>query len=434
MVSAITPERASSAILDQAIAALDKAIGNQLVEITQAPPFQTLKSLWFGLNALVDATGQARDVELDLLNVSKPDLIDDFEIYLDLTDSALFHHLYKNEYDQAGGRPYTSVLMQYNFAATSADISLLRQVSKVAASCHCPVIVNADPRLFSKKGVKDLEDIKDFSLLFGSQEYLRWRQFSQGEDVRYLGMALPRVLVSYEVGRRPPRYCRGDGLASATRSWTHATYAFGMILVRSFVKQGWCVYIRGAETGGLVEGLEGPELGLPGFDFREPPLEILFSDRQEQELAAQGLIPLCYHRQRERICLFSAPTMQNVKQIRSEGGQFDRLAASLPYLYLISRIAHYQKLIQRENIGLTRESGELEKELHQWLQRLITTMRDPNLEMRTERPLSGGFVKVLDDPANPGFFKVQLVVQPHLQLEGVNAKLELNTKMPRKKE
>ncbi len=435
MVNAcLAPERARSALLDQAIVALDKAISAQLLEVMKAAVFQSLKSLWFGLNTLVDATGPARDVELDLLCVSKDDLIDDFDIYLDLTDSALFHHLYKNEYDQAGGRPYTSVLMQFSFASTASDISLLRQISKVAASCHCPVIVNADPRLFSCADFKGLEDINDFSLLFGSQEYLRWRQFSQGEDVRYLGMTLPRVMVSYPAQRRPPRYCRGSAFQDVTRAWTHATYAFGIILVRSFIKQGWCVYIRGATTGGLIEEIEGPELGLPGFDFKDPPLEILFSDRGEQELAAQGLIPLCYHRQRERICLFSAPTMQNVSQTRSQSGHFDRLAASLPYLYLISRIAHYQKSIQRENIGLTRESDELEKELDKWLRGLITTMRDPTQEMRAERPLSGGFVKVLEDPATPGFFKVQLVVQPHLQLEGVNAKLELNTKMPRKKE
>ncbi len=434
MASAPTARAVREALLDQAIAELDLRIGAQLALVCGDRRFKEMQGMWLGLHAIVAAAGNARDIFIDLLVCSRDDLDEDFEVCPDLTGSALFHHLYKTEYDQAGGQPYTSVLMQYDFGNSPADISLLRQISKVAASCHCPVLVNASPALFGVERATGIEEIRDFDLLFDTQAYGRWRSFSQAEDTRYLAMTLPRVMVGHDVVRRIPRWCRHRDLCDADRAWARAVDALGTVLVRSFIRYGWCVYIRGTRTGGLIEELEGPDLGLPGLEMREPPLEILFSDRQEHELAAQGLVPLCYHRQRARICVYSAPTMQNVSRLRSESGRFDRLAASLPYLYLISRIAHYQKAIQRENIGLTNDSKQLQSELERWLEKLVTTMRDPTMEQRSERPLAGGFVRVHADDATPGFFRVQLVVQPHLQLEGVNAKLELSTKMPRKKE
>jgi len=434
MVETQSERAVLDAILDQAIASIDQRVGAQLALVCDHPDLIALQSLWMGLHALVGSVGQAQDIFIDLLNCSKEELTEDFEYQLDLTGSALFHNLYKTEYDQAGGRPYTAVLMQYAFSNTVPDIALLRQISKVAASCHCPALVNGCATLFGSDRLEAIEEIEDFDLLFDTAQYTRWRSFSQSEDTRYLGMVFPRVMVGFPVKRQIPRWCRHRDIRDPTRAWTPAVNALGIILVRSFAKYGWCVYIRGTRTGGLIEELEGADLGLEGLALIEPPLEILFSDRQEHEFAAQGLIPLCWNRQRERVCLYSAPTLQNVSRLRSETGRFDRLAASLPYLFLISRIAHYQKVIQRENIGLFNDSKQLQTELERWLEKLVTTMRDPTMVQRSERPLAGGFVRVEEDPATPGFFRVQLVVQPHLQLEGVNAKLELATKMPQPKE
>ena len=41
-----------------------------------------------------------------------------------------------------------------------------------------------------------------------------------------------------------------------------------------------------------------------------------------------------------------------------------RINARLPYIFLLSRIAHYLKLIQRENIGTTKDRRLLELELN----------------------------------------------------------------------
>jgi len=185
----------------------------------------------------------------------------------------------------------------------------------------------------------------------------------------------------------------------------------------------------------LVDMVPGMPIGCKGLELERFPLEVSFSDYQEHKLSDQGLIVLNYFKAKRRVCVFSAPTVQQYS--RGSGRKFtsnDRLAASLPYIYLVSRIAHYQKVIQRENIGTVKESNQLQMELEAWLKKLITKMPDPDLQIRCQFPLRDGSVTVEADPESPGFFDVNLILQPHLQLEGINAELTLVSKLPRLKE
>jgi type VI secretion system protein ImpC len=59
-----------------------------------------------------------------------------------------------------------------------------------------------------------------------------------------------------------------------------------------------------------------------------------------------------------------------------------RINARLPYIFLLSRIAHYLKLIQRENIGTTKDRRLLELELNTWVRSLVTEMTDPGDELQ----------------------------------------------------
>ncbi|CAM2067570.1 type VI secretion system contractile sheath large subunit [Sulfidibacter corallicola] len=420
--------------LDQAIVRINEMLAHQLAEIMAHRRFRQLESLWIGANQVVDVTMGRADVEVELLCISKEDLMEDFDEYPDPSDSGLFYHLYKTEYDQAGGKPFTAILTHYEFSHKAFDLRLMKMLSMVAASCHCPTIGNAGATLFGLRNIRNLEEIKDFELHFGSQEYVKWQSLRENEDSRYLGMALPRMLIQKKRRRLPPLYCRHYALRDSMKTWIPASYGFGMILIRSFIRHGWCIYIRGPRTGGLIGEIVPSEIGGKGMPIREIPLEVSLSDHNEHEISNQGFIPFVYYKDWERICLFSAPSLQ--RPDRRDGGQatFDRIAASMAYLFLVCRLAHFTKVIQRENIGTTKEAPELEKEINRWLKGLITKMPNPEVELRSLYPLRDGLVKVSEDPSNPGFYRAKLVVQPHLQLEGVNAELTLISKMPREKE
>jgi type VI secretion system protein ImpC len=110
-----------------------------------------------------------------------------------------------------------------------------------------------------------------------------------------------------------------------------------------------------------------------------------------------------------------------------------RVNARLPYIFLLSRIAHYLKLIQRENIGTTKDRRVLELELNTWVKTLVTEMTDPGDSLQASHPLRDAKVTVEDIEDNPGFFRVKLFIVPHFQIEGMDLNLSLVSQMPKAK-
>ncbi len=427
-------ERALRIALDQAVCKINELVAAQLAEIMAHKKFLHMQSCWLGVHLLCEKSMGRSDCEIEILDISKDDLMDDFDDSPDPSESGLFFHLYKNEYDQAGGKPFSAILMHYEFTHKSMDLRLMKMISMVAASCHCPAVGNAGAGLFSKRSIRDIEEITDFRLHFNGGEFTKWRSFREAEDTRYMALTLPNIKLHKRRTNLPPLYCRHWFLRDSMHGWIPATYAFGLVLIHSFLRHGWCIYIRGPRTGGLVGDIVPADMGTKGFTTRDIPLEVSISDQNEHEIAGQGFIPFTYYKEWDRVCLFSAPSLQKAE--RKTGGEstFDRIAASMAYLFLVCRLAHFTKVIQRENIGTTKEALELEREINGWLKGLITKMPNPEVQLRSMYPLRDGMVRVTEDPSSPGFYRAKLVVQPHLQLEGVNAELTLISKMPREKE
>ncbi len=68
---------------------------------------------------------------------------------------------------------------------------------------------------------------------------------------------------------------------------------------------------------------------------------------------------------RDYACFFSANSAQKPALYdTADATANSRINARLPYIFLLSRIAHYLKLIQRENIGTTKDRRLLELELN----------------------------------------------------------------------
>ena len=88
-------------------------------------------------------------------------------------------------------------------------------------------------------------------------------------------------------------------------------------------------------------------------------------------------------------------------------------------------------MLQRENIGSSKSRQYLENELNDWLQTLVTKMKDPEPELIATHPLRDGKVTVFEIPENPGYYRVDLSAQPHFQIEGVDVQLKLVAQMPR---
>lgn len=123
----------------KAIAHVDELIEAQMNEIIHAPSFQKIEASWRGLEDLVNNTNFQADITIDILDVDKEELAEDFEKNSsNIFSSALFDKMYIKEYDQFGGRPYGVMLGLYDFTASRQDVVWLERMGKVANAAHCP--------------------------------------------------------------------------------------------------------------------------------------------------------------------------------------------------------------------------------------------------------------------------------------------------------
>lgn len=428
-------ERVDKSVLDYFIARIDDMLSLQLDEILHHPEFQSLESLWLGLKYVVDRTDFNANTKLELLDVDKQTLADDFEESVDIAQSGLYKQVYEREYDTPGGEPFTAMIAPFEFDALLPDMTLLQRISKVASVSHCPFIATVGGRFFNKGAIQDVNEIDDLANYMERAEYIRWQSFRSSEDARYIGLTLPRFLLRLPFGAQNPvrqfHYEETVEGASEHYLWGAASFAFAVNLVDSFKQHGWCVNIRGPESGGLVSHLLLHQYDAGRGLQTKIPTEILIAETKELAFSNLGFIPLSYYKNSDYACFFSANSTQKPAMYQDrQASANSRINARLPYIFLCSRIAHYLKVFQREDVGSAISRSEQEEKLNQWLNTLVTKMNNPGPELAATHPLREGRVTVFEIPDNPGYYRVDLYAVPHFQVEGMDVKLSLVAQMP----
>jgi type VI secretion system protein ImpC len=434
------PTYVDSLRLDHDLATIDRLLGRQIDSILHHPAFQTLESAWRGLQFLVDRTDFRRYVLIETLDVSKENLRQDFDDAPELIESGLFQHTYVQEYDTPGAYPVGSVIANYEFDASAPDVALLRNISKVAAAAHMPFIGAVSPAFFGRASMEDVAGIRDLSGYFERAAYFKWKAYRETDDARYVGLTLPRFLARLPYGpdTNPVRaFNYTEDVRGGRRDaflWANAAFAFAVNLVRSFVRNGWCLQIRGPRAGGAIRDLPVHLYDLDTGHLGKISTDTLIPETREHEFAELGLIALSYTSNHDYACFYSAHSTQNPAVLDTrETAANSRINARLPYIFLVSRIAHYLKLIQRENIGTTKDRRLLELELNNWIRTLVTVMTTPGDDLQAAHPLREARVEVEDIEDNPGFFRIKLFIVPHFQVEGMDVSLALMSQMPKAK-
>jgi type VI secretion system protein ImpC len=440
VASGSTIDKVDKTIIDHYIAEIDEKISKQLDAILHNTEFQKIESAWRGLKFLTDRADPRKNVKIDVLDVSTQELSEDFEDASETIQTGLYKHIYTAEYDTPGGEPYSTIIANYAFKSDPSDITLLQNVSKVAASCHCPFISSVTSQFFGKETFEDLAKVEDLQGYMDRSEFLRWNSFRKTEDSRYVGLVLPRFLLRLPYGpdTTPVKdFVYTENVSGADHHkylWGNASFAFAANMVRSFVDNGWCVQIRGPEAGGKIENLPVHFFDVGKGAQAKIPTEILIPETREFEFAKEGFIPLSFYKNRDYACFFSANSCQKPQEYDNPTITANmRINARLPYIFLVSRLAHYLKVIQRENIGSAKSKTVLHDELTSWIKSLVTEMNNPGPDLIATHPLKSASVDVIENPDNPGFFIVSLSVMPHFQVEGLDINLSLVSQMPKAK-
>ena len=433
-------EKVDKVLIDSLIAQLDQKVSDQLNEILHDEKFQKLESAWTSLKFLVDRTDFRKNEKLELLNVSKGELLESFEDAPELTQSPLYRHVYTNAYDQPGADPYSVMVSNYEFQNNAQDISLLQNVSKVAAAALCPFLGAIGPQFFGKQSMADWKRTPDLSAHMSTVDYTKWNGFRDSPDARYVALAFPRFMLRLPYGSDtvPVKSFNYEENVSGDDHenylWGNAAFALAANMSQAFSKDGWSVQIRGPQSGGRVDNLPVHLYDVGRGRQMKIPTEVPISETLEFECANLGFVPLSIYEGTDYACFFSANSAQRpILYDDPDATANSRVNSRLPYIMLGSRIAHYLKVLQRENIGATKDSARIEQELNSWLNTLVTKTPNPSESVIAKYPLRQGEVKVYDLPDNPGFFRVDMNIMPHFQIEGMDINLSMVSKMPKAK-
>ncbi|HZF48538.1 MAG TPA: type VI secretion system contractile sheath large subunit [Polyangiaceae bacterium] len=432
-------EKVDKAFVDALIAEIDQKLSRQIDEIIHHPQFQKLESAWRGLKFVIDRCDFRENIKVELLNCSKEDLLADFEDAPEVPKSGLYKLVYSREYGQFGGKPVGAIVANYEFGPGPQDIALLQKCASVATMSHAPFLAAAGPQFFGLKDFNNLPNLKDLKSLFEGPQYTKWQSFRESEDARYVGLTLPRFLLRLPFGANtvPVKAFNYEEDVVGKHDaycWGNAAFALATRIADSFAKYRWCPNIIGPQAGGTVENLPLHQYEAMGEIQTKIPTEIMLTERREYELSEEGFIGLTFRKDSDNACFFSANSCQKPKYFgQSEEGRAAelnyRLGTQLPYMFIMCRIAHYLKVLQREQIGTWKERADLEKELNDWIGQYVADQDVVSASVRGRRPLRKAKIIVSEVEGNAGWYKVDMQVRPHFKYMGAFFTLSLVGKL-----
>jgi type VI secretion system protein ImpC len=428
----------AEAMINARIAQIDHLLSIQLNEVLHHPAFQKLESTWRGVKYMMDQSETSAMLKIKIFNCNKRELLRDLQRAPEFDQSTLFKKVYEEEFGIFGGAPFAGMVGDYEFSRHPEDVELLERVAQVAASAHAPFLSAASPEMFNLDSFTSLDAPRDLGKVFDTTEYAKWKSFRQGEDSRYVGLTVPRILMRLPYGKANKQieafnYEEGvDGTDHSKYLWGNSAWALGSRLTNAFARHGWCAAIRGVEGGGLVEGLPVHNFYTDDGDVAmKCPTEVPITDRREKELADQGFVPLVHCKNTDYAAFFSVQSCQKPKLYDKPAANANaRLSTQLPYILACSRFAHYLKAMMRDKIGSFMSRTDCEVWLNQWINHYVVPDDTASPTVKASHPLREARIDVQEVPGKPGAYRAVAFLRPHFQLDELTVSLRLVAELP----
>jgi type VI secretion system protein ImpC len=426
--------------IEEMIAAIDRKLSAQMNEILHNKDFQQLESAWRGLHYLTFNSETDATLKIKVLNIGKMELYRHFKMFPGARwdQSPIFKAVYEQEFGTLGGQPYGALIADYHFSHSPVDVSIMRDLSKIASAALAPLITGADPNLLGMDSWTELMNPRDIGKLMDTPDYAAWKGLRDSVDSRYLALCMPRVLARLPYGAKGEPVEEFafeeevDGYSGSKFAWMNASYAMAANINRAFKEYGWTVRIRGVQSGGEVINL--PTYTFPtddgGVDLK-CPTEISVTDRREAELSKAGIISIVHRKNTDKAAFIGAQSVYRPRTyIDKEATASDNLSARIPYMFAVSRFAHYLKVMVRDKIGSTKEKDQLEKWLNDWITLYVDgDPKNSSEEAKARLPLAGAKVTITENEENPGYYSAAVHLRPHFQLEGMDIGMSLVSKI-----
>ena len=280
---------------DQLVAAVDAAIGGELRAILHAPAARALEAAWRGLYLLVRRLETGAALKLSLIDISQGELMSDLATAEDAHRSGLHKLLVEPTVGVDGAQPWGLLIADFMFGARENDALVLERLAAVAAAAGAPCLAGAAPSLVGADNLAATPDPDDWQSDLAPAAAAAWSALRSQPAARYLGLALPRLLMRRPYGRRSDPIDSfdfeelEDGAEVGVLPWGNGAFAAGLALAEAFTSDGWSMRPSGGATLG---DLPLAYVEVDGETTLVPCAETLLGERSLSRFAERGLIPL----------------------------------------------------------------------------------------------------------------------------------------------
>lgn len=436
-------------IIQQSYLLLSKEINKQLDEIFHHSQFKALEASWRGLQYLTDIESDYDEnltIKIKLLNVSWREVGKDLTRAIEFDQSNIFKRVYSDEFDTPGGEPFGVLLGDYAIthrnrkASNVNDLEALEAISEVATAALCPFITGVDASLFGLNSLRELGYPVNVSDIFKQREYERFNKLRQHESTRFVGLALPDMLMRQpyrDDNTRFEQFYYQEHIADEDKDllWGNSCYSFGSVLIRAFANTGWFADIRGGihefGEGGVVRHLNYAKNRFgKNQQLTKTATNSQIDDYLERELSDLGFIPLCSYHSIEHSVYYSNSSLHQSPEYQSDIATANaKLSSMIQYMMCVSRFGHYVKVIGRDKIGSFTGPEECQRIFQNWLNQYTTSSDVNSSELKARYPLSNSKVEVKEKPGSPGNYSCILHLKPHFQLDQIVSSIKLITEL-----
>jgi type VI secretion system protein ImpC len=276
------------------IESVDRAVSDEMRRVLHHPSFQGLESSWRWIHRLATELECGEDLRLFLIDATFEELGEDFDAAGGSPNASALHRVL-SEFGarQPEERPWSLLVGDYTFGPSMEDATLLGALGAVASSAGAPFLAAADPEIVGCSAAPDLSEPGKWSSPVEAADG-GWTALRGSPSARWLGLALPRILMRAPYGGRGESIERFefDELPSTgeheAHLWGNPAFACAELLARSFLDEGWSF-----SPGDLLD-LEDLPLCVRKEDGESrllPCAEVYMGERAAGALLDLGLMP-----------------------------------------------------------------------------------------------------------------------------------------------
>jgi type VI secretion system protein ImpC len=280
---------------------LDDIAGARMRSILRHPGFQALERAWRSAHALVSRLETGEALEVWLLDLGRAALQADLGASGDdLSSTQLGRTLRDAGLGIPDGPSWGLLVGDFTFGTSAEDVSCLTALGGIASSIGAPFLAAADPAVLGCASLAGAPSAADWTPLDSSAEG-RWQGLRRHPVARWIGLALPRVLLRLPYGEATDPIDSFDFeelyplREHSGYLWGNPAFLCAALIGQAFIGDGWAM-----RPGDLVEmdDLPAHVYTQDGEPRLQSAAEGYLSESVAESIASRGVMPLLSYRNR----------------------------------------------------------------------------------------------------------------------------------------